>query len=130
MAQNIKKPSPSELESLQILWQLGEATVAQLHEKVCETRKVAYTTVLKRVQRMEEKGLVKRVAGSGRAHIYTAIRQPAAARRNLLKTLVRTAFGNSSNALIQHAIGELELSKKDIEEIRLLLDKIEKGKGE
>ena len=124
----MKKPSPAELEALQILWDLGEATVAELHEKVCSEGDVAYTTVLKRVQRMEEKGLVKRITGRGRAHVYTAVRQPAAARRSLLRTLSRSAFGNSPNTLIQHAIGEFDLSKKDINDIRALLDKIEKSK--
>jgi len=92
--------------------------------------KVGYTTVLKRIQRMEEKGLVKRVAGKGRAHIYTATLKPARTRKTLVQKLIKTAFDDSPNALIQHAIGEHKLSSEDIENIRALLDRVERGDKE
>ncbi len=121
-----KNPSTSEMITLQYLWQRKTATVGNLHSDICQSRKVGYTTILKQVQRMEEKGFIKRVAKQGRAHTYTALYQPQTTRKSLVNKLIQTAFGNSPNALIQHAIGEHTISRHDIEEIRNLLDKLEK----
>lgn len=123
-----KTPTASETIALQYLWERGSATVAELHSDICETGKVGYTTVLKRIQRMEEKGLVKRIAGKGRAHIYKAALKPTRTRKTLVDRLIDSAFDHSPNALIQHAIGQHKLSKEDITEIRALLDRVENSK--
>ena len=127
-----RTPTPSETQALQFLWARGVATVAELHEDICRTGKVGYTTVLKRIQRMEEKGLVRRVPAPeharGRASAYRAVGRPQNTRRTLVSRLIANAFGNSPNALIKHAIDEHELSDKDIAEIRALLDRIEAEK--
>jgi len=75
---------------------------------------------------MEEKGFVKRVSTSGRAHTFAALYQPGRARKSLVKRLIKTAFDDSPNALIQHAIGEHSLTQQDIKEIRALLNSLEK----
>lgn len=121
-----KIPTPSETTALQFLWDRGTATVPELHQDICKLSKVGYTTVLKRIQRMEEKGLVKRIAEEGRAHVYKAIYKPQKTRKKLVKRLITMAFDNSPNALIQHAIGQHGLSKQDITDIRELLDRVER----
>jgi len=109
-----------------VLWERGQATVPQMHESICQAAEVGYTTVLKRVQRMESKGLIKRVPSDGRALTYEAIYQPQRTRKTLVERLLASAFDDSPNALIQHAIGQHELSGEDIAEIRSLLDQVEK----
>lgn len=124
-----KPPTPSETEALQFLWDMKSATVPELHTQISGTKPVGYTTVQKRLQRMEEKGLVKRVPGAGRAIRYEAVSQPQTTRKSLVKRLLKTAFDDSPNALIQHAIGEHKLSAEDIDDIRRLLDAVEKSKS-
>lgn len=121
-------PTNSETLVLQILWDRGVATAPELHEEICKSAKVGYTTVLKRIQRMEEKGFVKRADKRGRAHCYKAVRKPETTRRNLVSRLIHNAFDDSPNALIQHAIKEHKLSSEDIANLRDLLDRIEQDK--
>ncbi|MEO1171142.1 MAG: BlaI/MecI/CopY family transcriptional regulator [Myxococcota bacterium] len=123
-----RTPTPSETQALQFLWERGVATVAELHADICRTGQVGYTTVLKRVQRMEEKGLVQRDGTRGRAHAYRATGQPEKTRSTLVNRLIANAFDNSPNALIQHAIDDHDLSAQDIADIRALLDRIEAEK--
>lgn len=118
-------PTPAETVVLQVLWEQAQATVSEMHDHICKSGEVAYTTVLKRVQRMEGKGLVKRVPGNARGLTYVAVFQPQKTRKTLVKRLLESAFDNSPNALIQHAIGQHDLSSDDINEIRSLLDQIE-----
>ncbi len=122
-----RQPSESELEALEILWDLGEATVSDLHEIVCRATSVGYTTILKRLQRMEQKGLVARVPKQSRQITYRPIAKPESARENILKRMIRNVFGNSTNALVQQAIGTGDLSAEDIAGIRQLLDEIERS---
>lgn len=119
-------PSKSETQALQFLWEMGSATVAELHARICESGEVAYTTVLKRVQRMETKGLIRRASSQGRAICYTPVAKPDATRNSLMNSLIDAAFDSSPKALIQHAIGAHKLSPKEIAEIRALLDDIER----
>jgi len=123
-----KTPTPAETFVLQQLWEHGDASVPELHKTICETGEVAYTTVLKRVQRMEEKAFIKRVSSEGRAHRYKAVYKPKKIRSSLVTRLLKTAFDGSPNALIQHAIGEHKLSVEEISQIRALLDEVENGK--
>jgi len=121
-----KAPSPSEMMTLQHLWERQTATIGELHRDICKSRKIGYTTVLKQIQRMEEKGFVERVSTTGRAHTFRALYQPESTRRTLVQKLIKIAFDDSPNALIQHAIGEHNLSKGEIDEIRNLLDALER----
>lgn len=120
-----KSPTPAETVALQLLWDRGTATVPELYADICQNGKVGYTTVLKRIQRMEEKGLIKRIAAEGRAIAYQPLARPEKARCSLVTRLIDSAFDGSPNALIQHAIGEHKLTSKDIDEIRALLDQVE-----
>jgi len=120
-------PTPAETNVLQILWDRDHATAPDIHTEICKTAEVGYTTVLKRIQRMEEKGFVERAAKKGRAHTYKAVRKPSVTRQGLVSRLIHNAFDNSPNALIQHAIREHELSSDDIAALRNLLDEVEKA---
>ena len=122
-----KSPTPAETVALQLLSDRGTATVPELYADICQTGKVGYTTVLKRIQRMEDKGLIKRVPAEGRAIAYKALARPEKARRSLVTRLINSAFDGSPNALIQHAIGEHRLTPEDIDEIRALLDEVEQA---
>src|SRR6476661_7882825 len=98
------KPTESELEILQILWTKGLATVREVHEELSKTKDAGYTTTLKLMQIMHEKGLVKR-DDSVKTHIY----QPAVSRektqKHLLGKMINTLFGGSSTQLVMQALG-------------------------
>ena len=121
------KPSQSEIEILQSLWDRGTATVREVHSDIQVHRSVGYTTTLKQLQRMLEKGLVEKVSDEGRSHHYKAKLRPQRTRTALLNRLINTAFDGSSNALVLHALGQKKPTKAQIAEIRSLLDKIEEN---
>jgi len=119
------QPSQSEIEILQSLWARKTATVRQIHNDIKATRDIGYTTTLKQIQRMVEKKLVEKVSNETRSHTYAAILKPTRTRKSLLERLIDSAFGGSSNALVMQALGQAKPSKAEIEEIRVLLDKLE-----
>lgn len=124
-----QSPTPAETLVLQVLWDRESATAPEIHAQICLSGEVTYTTVLKRIQRMEDKELVRRLDKQGRAHRYQAVGQPRSTRTGLMQRLIENAFDDSPNALIQHAIRENELSADDIQSLRHLLDEIE-GSGQ
>jgi len=118
------KPTEAELTLLNVLWQLGPATVRQIHEAVSETQKTGYTTVLKILQIMHEKSLVIRDE-TNRAHVYAPANSEMQTQSSLLKDLVMKAFGGSTSKLVMRAIDD-STSKKEIDDIRQLLDALER----
>ncbi len=118
------KPTEAELTLLNILWQIGPATVRQIHETVSQTQKTGYTTVLKILQIMHEKSLVIRDE-SNRAHVYAAANSEMQTQSSLIKDLISKAFGGSTSKLVMRAIDETT-SKEDINDIRQLLNSLEK----
>lgn len=121
------KPTPSETEILNVLWDLGPSTVRQVHDVLTEQRPTGYTTVLKLMQIMSDKGLVCREDGDGRAHIYTPTIERTVAQRQMVRDLVDRIFGGSATQLVLQALEERPASKKDLEQIRRLIGKREKG---
>lgn len=117
------KPTNSELEILSVLWRNGPSTVKQVHQELA-VRGTGYTTILKLMQIMAEKGLVSRQE-EGRAHIYEAAYAQEAAQKNLLGELVEKVFGGSSQALVLRALENQPASKQELEQIRALIDKLE-----
>ena len=119
------KPTESELEILQILWTRGLATVREVHEELAKTKDVGYTTTLKLMQIMHEKGLVKRDE-SMRTHVY----QPAVNRENtqkhLLDKMIDSLFGGSSTQLVLQALGggEQKVSAEELDQIQTLLNNL------
>jgi len=118
------KPTEAELTLLNILWRLGPATVREVHERVSESQKTGYTTVLKILQIMHEKTLVIRDE-SNRAHVYAAADSEVQTQSSLLKDLVSKAFGGSTSKLVMRALDE-STSSEEIADIRQLLNQLEK----
>lgn len=116
----------SELEILVVLWNEGPATVREVYDKIPKTREKRYTTVLKMLQLMHEKGLVKRDE-TARAHVYSAAIPADRARQGLARDLLDRVFGGSAKALILSALGT-DHHPKRLAEIEKLLDEIEEKK--
>lgn len=122
------KPTESELEILQILWQKNEATVREVHEILQEKKNVGYTTTLKLMQIMLEKGLVKRNDIS-RSHIYKAAINQEKTQKDLISKFVDGVFGGSRMDLVLKVLGDQDSTPKEIEQIREFLKNIEKSKS-
>ncbi len=120
------KPTESELEILTALWGLGPATVRQVHDKLGAQREVGYTTVLKLMQIMLDKGLVARDE-SQRSHVYRPAISQTQTQRQLVRDLARRAFGGSARKLVMQALAGRKPSADEIQEIRSMLDQIEGG---
>lgn len=118
------RPTESELEVLQILWQAGPSTVRQVNERLLEKREVGYTTTLKIMQIMHEKGLLSREK-SGKTHIYSSQIRQDDTQRVLLNRFVQRAYGGSAMQLVMQALGNHEASPEEIDQIRAYLDQLE-----
>lgn len=117
------RPTNAELEILSVLWQRGPSTVRDVHHalRVARSERVGYTTVLKLLQIMTHKKLVKRDTRA-RTHVYTAAVSEATTRGRLLSDLVDRAFGGSSLALVLQALSTTRATSAELEQIRRLLD--------
>ncbi|HSJ69670.1 MAG TPA: BlaI/MecI/CopY family transcriptional regulator [Anditalea sp.] len=123
----MNKPTESELEILALLWEMGNASVRQIHEKLSANKATGYTTTLKIMQIMHSKGLVKRDE-ENRSHIYTPAISQKETQKSLLNNFMSTAFGGSAKKLVMHALGQGDTSKEELKEIRAFLDKLENEK--
>lgn len=119
------KPTESELEILQILWLKGLATVREVHEDLAATKDVGYTTTLKLMQIMNEKGLVKR-DDSMRTHVYQAAVNKEKTQKHLLGKMIDNLFGGSPTQLVIQALGEHKASPDELEKIQALLNDLKK----
>ncbi len=118
-------PSPAELEVLQVLWLLGDAKVQAVNDKLNEIKPVGYTTTLKTMQIMEQKGLLGRKK-DGKSHIYFPLIAQAETQYSLLEKLLHSAFSGSKSQLVMQLLGNKKVSKKELTEIKQFLDKLEK----
>ncbi len=121
------KPTAAELEILHVLWESGPSTVRQVHDAVTAKRPVRYTTVLKLLQIMTAKGMVRRNEDQ-RAHVYEACRPAEQTKRELAGDLLRRVFGGSARELMLHALTGKRASPGEIKELRRLLDEFERGR--
>jgi len=119
-----QKPTDSELEIMQLLWEYGPLTVRQLNDKLNENRKVGYTTTLKIMQIMTEKGLLIRNTDH-RSHIYTPTLLPEEVQSTVLDHVVRTVFRGNRSSLILQALGSHSSSAEELAEIKALIQKLE-----
>ena len=115
------RPTDSELAILTILWERGPSTVRQVHEALAAERDTGYTTTLKLMQIMADKGLVTRNE-SARTHVYAAMASEEQTQRQLVKDLVDRAFGGSAAALVLQALNAEGASPAELREIRKLID--------
>ena len=118
------KPTDSELEILQVLWAEGPCTVRQVNERLAERRDVGYTTTLKLMQIMHEKGLVSRKE-DGRTHTYTAEVAEGDTQSLLVQELVDQAFRGQAMRLVMQALGNHEASAEELDAIKALIAKME-----
>jgi predicted transcriptional regulator len=125
-ATNLPRPTDSELEILTVLWSSGPATVRQVYELLSQRRTVQYSTVLKFMQIMAEKGLLLRDEEQ-RAHVYKAARPREWTQRQLAGHLLERAFSGSAKALLIGALSSKKTSKSELAELRKLVDEYAKG---
>jgi predicted transcriptional regulator len=121
------RPTDAELDILAVLWSRGPSTVREVHEALIARKPTQYTTVLKLMQIMTEKGLVRRDEQQ-RAHVYEASRPREWTQKQLAGDLLRRAFGGSARGLLLGALSAKKASKDDLAELRRLLDEYEEGK--
>ncbi len=120
------KPTESELEILQILWHKGIATVREVHEELLKTKDAGYTTTLKLMQIMHEKGIVKRDE-SLRTHVYQSAVNKEKTQKHLLSKMIDSVFGGSSTQLVLQALGgDQKASEEELNQIQTLLDNLKK----
>lgn len=122
--QGLPRPTDAELEILNVLWRRGAATVREVHDELGARKATLYTTVLKMLQIMTEKGLVERDE-SQRAHLYRARLAQDETQRQLLNDLLARAFDGSAAKLVMQALSGREASAEELTEIRALLDRFE-----
>lgn len=121
-------PTDAELRILRVLWLRGPSTVREVHAVLAAERPTGYTTTLKLLQIMLEKGLVTREE-PGRTHVYTAAVGEAEAQRDAARDLRDRLFGGSAAALVQGALALEPTSRAELRRIRELIEAMERGKG-
>jgi BlaI family penicillinase repressor len=126
MKEKLPKPTDGELSILRALWKLGPATVREVHEALPEGS--GYTTTLKLMQIMADKGLVARDE-TARAHVYRAEATQEKTQKQLIGDLVERAFGGSPVQLAMQAISSKKTSAAELSELRALLDSLEDGRS-
>ena len=119
------QPTPAELAILQILWSRGPSTVREIHEVLAREKDVGYTSALKFLQIMTAKGLVTRTEDQ-RAHVYSAQQPAEKTKQQFAADVLKRVFHGSASQLMQHALSGRRGSKKEVEELRRLLDEYER----
>jgi predicted transcriptional regulator len=117
----LPRPTDAELAILRVLWERGPSTVRQVHDALARDRVAAYTTALKLMQIMTEKGLLARDERD-RTHIYSPKLTEAQTQRQLIRDLLDRAFGGSSSKLVMQALATRRASAEELSEIRRLID--------
>ena len=119
------KPTKSELAILRVLWERGPLSVRDVQSVLSAAKPTGYTTVLKLMQIMADKGLVDR-DDSVRPQLYRPRHKQAQTQKHLLRDFIDRAYGGSVKALVMHALSSKKPSPKDIQELEALLDRFEK----
>ena len=119
------KPTESELEILQILWEKGDCTVREVHEILEKNKEAGYTTTLKLMQIMHEKGLVTRDTSS-KTHIYRALVNQQKTQQQLVNKMIDNVFNGSAARLVMQALGNHTASEDEINSIKKYLDELSK----
>ena len=121
---NLPRPTEAELELLRVLWDRGPLTVREIHEAHGSDKGTGYTTTLKILQKMTDKGLVRRDE-STRSHVYEPVARAEPTQRLLVRDLLHKAFGGSPGRLVMQALSEKKATPAELAEIRRLLDELE-----
>jgi BlaI family penicillinase repressor len=118
------KPTESELEILQVIWKKGQCTVRDVHEELAKNKDAGYTTTLKLMQIMHDKGLVERDT-TAKTHLYKALITRQQAQQTALDKIISTVFKGSTSDLVIQALGHHRASKDEIDAIRDYLKQFE-----
>jgi BlaI family penicillinase repressor len=121
------RPTEKELEILQILWRKGPVSVKDVHEEMGGDEQNGYTTILKLLQIMHEKGLATRQK-SGKLHLYKAVASQELTRQFMLDKMIHTVFQGSAMQMVLSALGNQTSSKEELMEIKRYLEQLERGK--
>ena len=124
--QATQRPTDAELAILRVLWERGPSTVRQVHEILSAVRPTVYTTILKLMQIMDDKGLVRRDK-SQRAHVYQPVFTKTETQKRLVEDLLERAFSGSTASLLMQALSAKEASAEELAQIRQILDEVERG---
>jgi len=127
MKQPPQKPTTSELEILHVIWNRGPSTVREVYESLSEKKELGYTTVLKLLQIMTTKGIVRRNE-TQRAHVYESCLPAEQTKRQLAGDMLQRVFEGSASQLMMHALAGRKSSPQEIGELRRLLDDYERGR--
>lgn len=123
----VPRPTDSELEILHVLWERGPCTVREVHEVLSKSKPIGYTTVLKLMQIMAEKGTVRRNEDQ-RAHVYQASAPRQETQRRIVGEMLDRVFGGSASQLVMQALATKKASAGELAQIRRMLDEFERGK--
>ena len=126
MTHSTLKPTDSELEILQVLWDSGPSSVRYVNENLNTAKEVGYTTTLKLMQIMNEKGLTVRDTTS-RTHVYTAAIKEIAAKNNLLAKFIDSTFQGSAAKLVMQTLGNNETTQEELAAIKIMIKNLEKN---
>lgn len=121
MAKKSYQPSEAELEILNIIWELQPVTVREVHGRIAIVRDIGYTTVLKQIQRLTEKGVLDKQVRDG-VHYFSATVQAAEVKQQLMEKVLHTAFGGSALDMMMHALGRDRVSAEELRAIKEWLD--------
>ncbi len=125
MEEKTYRPSEAEWQILQLVWDLEPVSVRDIYERVAATKPVGYTTVLKQVQRLTEKGILEKIQEQG-GHFYRSTAQEGEVKRNMASQVLQNTFGGSALQLMMHALGDKEkIDPKELKALRDWLDKID-----
>jgi predicted transcriptional regulator len=127
-ATDTRKPTESEMNILAVIWEKGSATVREVHDDLRARQEIGYTTVLKLMQIMLEKGLLKRDT-SVRPQVFRPARPRTQTQKQLLGDLLDRAFGGSPGSLVLQALSMKKSSPEELREIREYLDKLEEPRS-
>lgn len=120
------QPSEAQLEILQILWEYQPSTVRFVHEQLSKFKKVGYTTVLKQMQRMTEKGLIKAINQHGKSHEFQAMVKKSKIQNTLFNQFKENVFKGSSMELVMHALGDSKPSEEELAQLQKWLEEKKK----
>jgi len=118
-------PTDAEIEVLRALWERGASTVREVHEIICRSKPIGYTTVLKQMQVMHRKGLLTR-SERFRSHVYEPSQPQRRTERQMTGALLDAVFGGSASGLVQSALAGRKVDTEELAEIRALLDDYER----
>lgn len=121
MAKETYQPSEAELEILNLIWSLEPVSVKDVHARIAAIREVGYTTILKQMQRLTEKGVLEKTVVNG-IHLYTSTVRASDVKQQLVDKVLHTAFGGSALDMMMHALGRENVSPEELQAIKAWLD--------